>query len=1365
MPNVNFDSYSKGKFDGVKMNWDFTGDKVKKLSRNRGGSLVDLVAKSDPVIRPTLVLSIGGLGGNTLNEIKKKFIERVKPQIPGQEMVLFAELDTDQGWMDNLKEDATGNGESDGFMERSEQINIVNDLSPNVQNIVDMAQNHPNLPQHEWIDKKIPKKMLVTTSGCGATRQMGRLALSAGNNYENLLSKIENKLRILQTKAPVVEHTQTINVILIAGISGGTGSGSIIDVTYLLHLASQNVGALHLDIDAILYTPDVQENVPNIASKDNLKRNFTACMKEIDNFFQAKDTEEEYRFKSSKFPGGILTTASGGIVGNSQSIFRSVTLVQGYNAAGQVLDIAVPTNTVSNYVVSLLCKMNLVDAQGMPTTLIESVYNNEMSVGTNVSNVLNSNAMLPRDTYYDYRTIGYHDVTFPIEAIMTVVANHVLSALHKEYQKDPSMSGIQVLSEIAGIYPIVNCLELGNNNIGTINSIRGVTKSNMEVRDIKEFNVNNIDNHCNVGAYAYDNTWVNDIYDKIVNAINNELNNTGPYAALRLSQEICTVLEMELEENTISQNKKTLAGMANTCRANVTAAADNIKKTTFAGLGAKLGNNKIRDQINNFVTNLRNYDVARWKLNVYDQCMNAVAALHNNLVKQHNDVFERYVGAFLAINEILETDATGIVKADYSGNTFSASLLNPADLKNDNSRLYDLIRHCIKPENIQKLSKDFIQSMLNKQGGWTSKNNANFDAVNEFKSIFKVYFTEFQENVIQKFMVIKYTDKLYTNDVEVKTDELLDVLDQYIQDKNQHPDPWSDFEQYCQSNYGVQPLHKAAEAILNEALSIGYCAKEEDGIGNAGISFDNFPDYKLLCLMKSTPDINNIIKGDPANNVPPLLAYSNWCANGGKDAEADISSVICMKVVYKLPLYIFKGFKHDQEIYYNAVTSGAAHDAGLHMDSSTERPWTDFPQIVNSDSIRLLENGKINSRTRKDYQYEIGMLTKIKEQADNCLLEKNNMIHQENPGDTFYTLYYLNESYKDSWVNWHKNLIANFENDINNAINTISDIDIKKPEEDWNAKFKAAMVNKSLYQRLKEAQYEVSDRKLHETCCYLNSAEMDTDNFEDDQDASKGGLYKVIRRSTRSRMILAETYQLCNELNKELIDIKEELTKASRETMVKAAKDAAAQQELLIQKAEHKDKLQRFFDALIVGLLRINNNKLGKTITVTIDKKLNGGFDQVFEPVNYLRSPAIEKENILYAVFTTMFLHYNKDNTSWWSNFEEGLQQALAEISDYTPLSEKYTELSNEYIPLTDPTYFPNNVHEAINYVKVLDSKLDTANQTPVFEKFGDTKLSIDDLPAFRGAPQPFGFSIGSQLVKFYHDIIDAANTYGLKML
>ncbi len=1357
---ADFNNYDASSFDNVRRSWQFRGDKLKKLSRKRGGSIVDLLNKADITTTPTLVMSIGGLGGETLNEVKKQLKKRVKPQVAGQERVLLAALDTCQVDIDSKKENLYNNNNNNndiGFLEDTEQIQIIENTAPAKVAFVKTALNL-DVPQHQWIDQGLPTTIRIDRSGAGGTRQVGRLGLSIGDNYNHVKNKIKNKLTVLSASGSLDAHgAVTINVILVAGISGGTGSGNIIDTAYMLYLAAKELGAIHLRVEAILYTPDVQQNVPGI-NYYNLQRNFIAAMKEIDNYFKAEDTREEYTFKSDLFPDGKVQD-HGARIGDGMSIFQGITLVQGYNAAGAVLDKKIPVETVANYIVHQLCDVKFQDIDtGSFIPLFDALLSNELVADTGFHTV---NLKLPKDNYYYYRSIGYHDVEFPIEEIMTVVANHVLAALHKQYQEEPQDNPVAVVTR-AGIYPFcLKCFETGDNKEKMSRFVAQV-KSPNNYQDVKRFRIDQLEKgFSHFDSYPYDEDkeaqgWLKSAYDSIVHSIQDEFRHNGPYAALRLSQAVCAVFDMALEEKKKDNTKNDLEKNKNNIKQQMQRIQKEMQENFLIGMANIFSRDQINTKVNAFKEHLENYGTAIWEIHWFDQCMQAVSRLREMLVEQHNKVFNQYVGAFINICDVLQADSTAILNATYTNHSFKANLLNPKDLSNINSRLFEVIKYFIQPQDISALSENFIESMLENETAWIADTNSGFDAIAKFKKLFSTYFTKFKQNIVQRFMIIKYTAADMVNQ-NIPIAQLFNVLDSYINDTSNHPDPWQDFEDDCQTNYNIQPLHRAAQEILREALSIQYCAVEDDNVvRNGNTDFSHFPQYNLLCLMEDTPDINKIILGDITAGIAPLPAYAQWSAGGNNlTATANIPSVFCMRVVYKLPLFMYKGFSECQKVYYEALTSGSPKNAGMHMDASQDNPWMDFPQVLSMDALRLIEGDKARAGLRDDYRHEKEMMETIKRQADYCLEPFNRMIAKQLPGDHFYCLYYPDRAFQGNWDGCRTNLITAFENDIRAAASAITTINLKDPENDWNLQFKNNFGQIPLKDRMTAAKYQISVRKLHEIKCMLDNSEEDMGDYEDEQNAGTGGFYKVIRRSTKSRLLLKDVDAICHELNDELEKIKNKLIEPIRSASIKNAKQAIAAQELENEKKDHIDKVLWFFKALIYGLMTIEHDKDNSEISLNIGQQLCGG--QVFSPVDYLGGPDMESENLLYAVFTQFFLFHQKDNDAYWNQFQRDLNGAGR--PDKTTMLGNYQKIKDLMPVIT--RYYPNNTLAASRNVSNLNAEWQSATNCK-FPHFADTKLTLDGLDQYSNPAEPFGFSIGSQLIRFYYEIKRLINQYKL---
>lgn len=1317
----NFKESAKNKFNNR-----YTGDRLKKLRRENGGSIVDLIEKVESTSVPTLIVGLGGLGCKTLNTTKKKYLERVREN--GKKTVYFLALDTCKEDIDNLISSDTN---TEGYLNGSEWVAINSDLSTNVTKIVSrVKRNSPALPQKKWMDHNINTDTLVDNQGARGVRQVGRLALSEGQNYQNVYSKVES---IFKEFTSASNGRQNVTVILMAGISGGTGSGTIIDISYLFHRAALSVGAIDLSLDAIIFTPEVQHSEIPENVFGNLKRNYIAAMKEIDGFIKATNSGEEYRFPSSMFGNeGIVTpTVEKVDIGKNRSIFSSCTLVQGYDSHGALINRNIPIETVSSYVVNLVSDINPTDNGGIPVPLQTAILNNDNGNAAQVaSQYINNYPGVPRDVYYTYRTLGYREVTFPVEAIMTYVANKTTEALQRKYEVEPRKNEYEVLSA-AGISSVENIFTLGKNNITTKSYIDSL--SNFDFIEIRD-GVNTKGHTQALTKKDYDSSWVENAYKSIVGQLNEEMKANGPFASLRLSQRVYENIEKTANNadgyynqirDEISESEHKLGVLI-----------DKARKHTVNPFSQNHLNGQQKDELAaDFNSTMRRFDNASWREQQFDIAIDALRDLFAKVVEQNNKIFENYVGALCAINDVLKNDSTAIVKTaaqeSDSGIVFSSSMINPSDLEVNNSRLRGLLDYYITEERINRISENLINEMLQDPEAWISNKNT-FEGVEKIKERFKIQFEDLTDNIIQRFLVIKYTSDEYTSD-KVSVEQISDEMDEWFKDRN-HADPWITFDQHCLESYGIAPLRKAAEEIFAQATSVGHCAvKGAEAIPG---DFNEFYNYKFICLMKRTRDINRIIQGDASASIPPLPAYEQWKRDNGVVAEADISQVFCVQVVCGVPLYFFKNMDGNQQEYTSALHSTGFHNAGMHMDCGKDSTWAKFPPIVNNDALRLVYSPN-ELRKRQDYKDEEDILSDIKRKADICK-DKYGMIKKLDDTDEFFTLYYIDENEPELLKEWHDKTLENYIADVKKAIENVGEIDIEsaEPEEFWENSFKEAFGSKTLMDYMKEGGYAFSTRPLRTYNC-LNMNFTDTGDFNAYDNAQSGGFYKTIRRSTKSRNLLNEGERQFTELFNEF--------EAERTKLIQEAKSEAVK---VYKRAKQSAMVELFIKSLITGNLVVNRVQEQKKLDISIKTNSNSN-PALIKSVRYAAGRPYEQKYILYAVFACYFMKYKEGNSEFWERYSDRVDEEYGENYNTKVYGEAVGFIKN-FDDLSDIDL--NDISELRDYVNQLNKDFEASKvKSKAFPPMDQTSLSLDEY--YEG--YDFGYSFGSQVMSFYKKIAE----------
>ena len=192
---------------------EFQRQNLNKLDVIEGTGIFTNNIRVDSVDQPTVIISLGGLGGKTLNKLKSQVKRRVN--IENNSIRMLA-IDSDESDMEQLI--------GYGNLTKDEVLSLYDPTIPA------MAAKKETIPAfiHKWLNEDFTPS--ITGQGCGGVRQNGRFMLAVPAVY----NKVRNKVKEVILEAKEAAPLGRINVIFIAGISGGTGSGTFIDMAYLV---------------------------------------------------------------------------------------------------------------------------------------------------------------------------------------------------------------------------------------------------------------------------------------------------------------------------------------------------------------------------------------------------------------------------------------------------------------------------------------------------------------------------------------------------------------------------------------------------------------------------------------------------------------------------------------------------------------------------------------------------------------------------------------------------------------------------------------------------------------------------------------------------------------------------------------------------------------------------------------------------------------------------------------------------------------------------------------------------------------------------------------------------------------------------
>jgi hypothetical protein len=201
-----------------------------------GGANVDANAAK---VRPTLLIGIGGTGGNVLQRVRSWIVDQYGSldQFP---IIRFLHLDTDE----RSSKDSSKDVSKDPLIKKKEFVdNEWVSLKVNIAQFLEV-NNFPRLKPWFRPDQRLRDRGDLG-QGAGQVRVASRLGFFYHYGNNKIRPKIELLLKQLRGVDMIkLEHpdlrnlqlyTNTINVFVVCSSAGGTGSGAFLDMGALLH--------------------------------------------------------------------------------------------------------------------------------------------------------------------------------------------------------------------------------------------------------------------------------------------------------------------------------------------------------------------------------------------------------------------------------------------------------------------------------------------------------------------------------------------------------------------------------------------------------------------------------------------------------------------------------------------------------------------------------------------------------------------------------------------------------------------------------------------------------------------------------------------------------------------------------------------------------------------------------------------------------------------------------------------------------------------------------------------------------------------------------------------------------------------------
>lgn len=267
-----------------------------------------------PKLKRTLYIGLGGTGFKTLLHTKRAFIETYGEVPP---MIKFLAIDADQN---QYKSYSLPSIYGDIAFDPGETSDVM------VRNAGMMVSR--NRQQLTWLPDQNMAAASDLVNGCGMVRTNGRLAFCF--NYPKTRSNIQNALNQICNIAINKNQkydllTSGVDINIVYSIAGGTGSGTFIDIAYLVKDIVRSLALDHASVIGYMVLPDVYDT-QLVFGKDRLFPNAWGSLADLD-YFMGQQYDWSY-------PINYLTT-NVSLVGNP---FSSLIAISNSNQNGDTVD-------------------------------------------------------------------------------------------------------------------------------------------------------------------------------------------------------------------------------------------------------------------------------------------------------------------------------------------------------------------------------------------------------------------------------------------------------------------------------------------------------------------------------------------------------------------------------------------------------------------------------------------------------------------------------------------------------------------------------------------------------------------------------------------------------------------------------------------------------------------------------------------------------------------------------------------------------------------------------------------------------------------------------------------------------------------
>ncbi|MCS7225799.1 MAG: hypothetical protein NZ821_02265 [Gloeomargarita sp. SKYB31] len=247
-------------------------------------------------VTPVICVGLGGTGRDVLVRVRQIIVEQFG-SLAEMPIVSFVQIDTDRGGrILNYR------GQSIEFSPAEEvhlsvSLNTVNEFKSNYERRQKNGGNTPDDNILEWFPDQLVRNLNTIEHGAGAVRAVGRFALF--KNYAQIvqaLNEAHGRVAGADLSALIergIEVRPGLRVFVAASLCGGTGSGTFLDIGYILRRLFAGIVANFETHAYLVISPDLY------GGNDVVKSNCYAGLKELD-YYTRKGTTFDAQYPGER---------------------------------------------------------------------------------------------------------------------------------------------------------------------------------------------------------------------------------------------------------------------------------------------------------------------------------------------------------------------------------------------------------------------------------------------------------------------------------------------------------------------------------------------------------------------------------------------------------------------------------------------------------------------------------------------------------------------------------------------------------------------------------------------------------------------------------------------------------------------------------------------------------------------------------------------------------------------------------------------------------------------------------------------------------------------------------------------------------